>query len=576
MAAKLSHIAASGEARMVDVSAKDDTARVAIAEGSVVMAAQTLALILSGDAKKGDVLGAARIAGIMAAKRTHELIPLCHPLLLTKVAVDIEPDAAMPGLRVRAQVKTRGQTGVEMEALTAVSIACLTIYDMAKAADRGMRIEGVRLLEKSGGKSGDWRAAEERVMSGDGMISVAEALARVLASAPKPVGRESVAIEAALGRTLGQRSSRPAHPAAFRQFGDGRLCAARRRHRAPPRAAEDYRRIGGGPRLRRHGRRGRGGAHFHRRADARGRGRRADPGECRARRRFSDRQDERGPAAQCARRRHRFCRGRTLAAGRTPPDARAIWRWRRPPIIQRSTCAAGRASPCWRPATNSCGRARRSGRRRSSPPTITRSPASSRPAAANRSISASPSTMMDALARSFRRAQEIEADVLVTLGGASVGDYDLVQRALVDAGLELGFWRIAMRPGKPLMQGRLGAMRVLGLPGNPVSSIVCAILFLAPAAARDGRRSRRRRGCQRTGASSAPMSAANDVRQDYLRATLRRGADGALLASPFASQDSSLVKLLAQAQCLVIRPPHAPAAKRGEACRIIRLDGSAI
>jgi cyclic pyranopterin phosphate synthase len=160
MAAKLSHIAASGEARMVDVSAKEDTARVAIAEGSVVMAPQTLALILSGDAKKGDVLGAARIAGIMAAKRTHELIPLCHPLLLSKVAVDIEPDAAMPGLRVRAQVKTRGQTGVEMEALTAVSIACLTIYDMAKSADRGMRIEGVRLLEKRGGKSGDWRAAD--------------------------------------------------------------------------------------------------------------------------------------------------------------------------------------------------------------------------------------------------------------------------------------------------------------------------------------------------------------------------------------------------------------------------------
>ena len=160
MAAKLSHIAASGEARMVDVSAKEDTARVAIAEGSVVMAAQTLALILSGDAKKGDVLGAARIAGIMAAKRTHELIPLCHPLLLSKVAVEIEPDAAMPGLRVRAQVKTRGQTGAEMEALTAVSIACLTIYDMAKSADRGMRIEGVRLLEKRGGKSGDWRAAD--------------------------------------------------------------------------------------------------------------------------------------------------------------------------------------------------------------------------------------------------------------------------------------------------------------------------------------------------------------------------------------------------------------------------------
>jgi cyclic pyranopterin phosphate synthase len=145
---------------MVDVSGKDETARVAVAEGCVAMASQTLETILAGDAKKGDVLGAARIAGIMAAKRAHELIPLCHSLLLTKVSVDIAADAALPGLRVRAEVKTRGQTGVEMEALTAVSIACLTIYDMAKAVDRGMRIEGVRLLEKSGGKSGDWRAPE--------------------------------------------------------------------------------------------------------------------------------------------------------------------------------------------------------------------------------------------------------------------------------------------------------------------------------------------------------------------------------------------------------------------------------
>jgi cyclic pyranopterin phosphate synthase len=154
----LSHIAASGEARMVDVSGKDETARVAVAEGCVAMASQTLETILAGDAKKGDVLGAARIAGIMAAKRAHELIPLCHSLLLTKVSVDIAADAALPGLRVRAEVKTRGQTGVEMEALTAVSIACLTIYDMAKAVDRGMRVEGLRLIEKLGGKSGHWKA----------------------------------------------------------------------------------------------------------------------------------------------------------------------------------------------------------------------------------------------------------------------------------------------------------------------------------------------------------------------------------------------------------------------------------
>ncbi len=156
----LTHIGASGEARMVDVSDKEATTRVAIAEGRVAMQPKTLALILAGDAKKGDVIGAARIAGIMAAKRTHELIPLCHPLALTKVSVDLTPDQALPGVTVRAEAKTHGRTGVEMEALTAVAVACLTIYDMAKAVDRSMRIEGVRLIEKRGGKSGFWRAEE--------------------------------------------------------------------------------------------------------------------------------------------------------------------------------------------------------------------------------------------------------------------------------------------------------------------------------------------------------------------------------------------------------------------------------
>ncbi len=154
----LTHLDSSGAARMVDVSEKAATAREALAVGEVAMAAETLALIRSGNAKKGDVLGIARIAGIMAAKRTHELIPLCHPLMLAKVELEVEPDDALPGLRVTARVKTTGQTGVEMEALTAVSVACLTIYDMAKAADRGMRIGGIRLMEKAGGRSGHWRA----------------------------------------------------------------------------------------------------------------------------------------------------------------------------------------------------------------------------------------------------------------------------------------------------------------------------------------------------------------------------------------------------------------------------------
>lgn len=156
--ASLTHLDKSGAANMVDVADKPVTERIAVAEGAVVMAAKTLDLILSGDAKKGDVVGTARIAGIMAAKRTHELIPLCHPIGLSKVSVEIEPDESLPGLRVRATTKVAERTGVEMEALTAVSVACLTIYDMAKAADRGMRITDIRLLEKSGGRSGSWKA----------------------------------------------------------------------------------------------------------------------------------------------------------------------------------------------------------------------------------------------------------------------------------------------------------------------------------------------------------------------------------------------------------------------------------
>jgi cyclic pyranopterin monophosphate synthase len=154
----LTHIDDKGEARMVDVSAKPATERTAVAEGRVVMSKATLALIVSGDTKKGDVLGTARLAGIMAAKRTSDLIPLCHPLLLSKVALDITVDKKLPGCTVLATVKVAGPTGVEMEALTAVSVACLTIYDMIKAVERGVRIEGIHLVEKKGGKSGHYRA----------------------------------------------------------------------------------------------------------------------------------------------------------------------------------------------------------------------------------------------------------------------------------------------------------------------------------------------------------------------------------------------------------------------------------
>lgn len=158
MVSKLTHIDQSGAANMVDVGSKDETERQAVAEGSVRMKPETLALILEGNAAKGDVIGTARLAGIMAAKKTSDLIPLCHPLMLTKVVVEIEPDHTLPGLRVRALARLKGRTGVEMEALTAVSVTCLTIYDMAKAVDKHMEIGGIRVIEKSGGKSGDWTA----------------------------------------------------------------------------------------------------------------------------------------------------------------------------------------------------------------------------------------------------------------------------------------------------------------------------------------------------------------------------------------------------------------------------------
>ncbi|MFN6951812.1 MAG: cyclic pyranopterin monophosphate synthase MoaC [Albidovulum sp.] len=158
----LTHFDAEGHAHMVDVSAKAVTDRVAVAEARVEMRPETLALVTEGRARKGDVLGVARLAGIMAAKRTADLIPLCHPLPITKVSVDLEPDAALPGVRIVATVKTTGQTGVEMEALTAASVAALTVYDMLKAAEKSMRIEGLRVVLKDGGKSGRYEAESKQ------------------------------------------------------------------------------------------------------------------------------------------------------------------------------------------------------------------------------------------------------------------------------------------------------------------------------------------------------------------------------------------------------------------------------
>ena len=154
----LTHFDAEGRAHMVDVTGKPVTLREAVASGQVKMSPETLAIIVEGRAGKGDVLGVARLAGIMAAKRTADLIPLCHPLPLSKVALDLTPDAALPGIRIRATVRTSGQTGVEMEALTAVSVAALTLYDMVKAAEKGMEIGAIRLEMKDGGRSGRYDA----------------------------------------------------------------------------------------------------------------------------------------------------------------------------------------------------------------------------------------------------------------------------------------------------------------------------------------------------------------------------------------------------------------------------------
>ena len=155
---RLTHLDEAGRARMVDVSAKDATARTAWAEGALLCAAETLELVRAGKTPKGSVVQTAELAGVMAAKKTAELVPLCHPLALTKIEVSIEPDDSLPGFRVSSEVRTVGQTGVEMEALTAVSVACLTLFDMLKAIDRTMVIAGIRVTEKSGGRSGSWTA----------------------------------------------------------------------------------------------------------------------------------------------------------------------------------------------------------------------------------------------------------------------------------------------------------------------------------------------------------------------------------------------------------------------------------
>ena len=567
--AKLTHLDKTGAASMVDVGGKAVTERVAVAEGAVTMEPATLDLIVSGNAKKGDVIGAARIAGIMAAKRTHELIPLAHPLALTSVVVDIEPDAKLPGLRVRATAKAvrpdRRRDG---------------------GADRGLGRLPHHLRHGQGGRPrhGDRRRPPDREarrqvrhVAGKGraqvtpLIPVDEAIARIIAGVqPLPVDEVSLA-DAAWPHTRGA-SGGAAHPAAVRCLLHGRVRRARRRYRAGAGDAQGRRHVGGGPPLTPASIGGRrGGPHLHRRAGAARRRRRPDPGERRGRQatRSSPVKAGRRRAATSAAPGSISSEGALLLeAGRrlgmreialAAAMGHATLPVRRRPRVAIIATGDELVPPGTPPSPDQivCVQLARPRRMRSTP-----SAARPRDLGIVRDDRGG-----DRRARSTRRIA-LPADVLVTIGGASVGDHDLVQEALKERGMALDFWRIAMRPGKPLMFGRIGETRVLGLPGNPVSSLVCAILFLQPLIAA-------LLGQARTDptepATLGGDLAANDARQDYIRARLatRRGELPA--AMPLPLQDSSMLSVLATADCLhrapapcaAPRKPAMPAASSG-------------
>ena len=476
---KLSHLDEKGAARMVDVSDKAATQRTARAEGFVAMAPATLALVEKGEAKKGDVLAAARIAGIMAAKRTHELIPLCHPLAITKATVEFETSRNPAGIRVTAEVKVSGQTGVEMEALTAVSVACLTIYDMLKAADKAMTLGGIRLLEKTGGRSGTYRAARRKgSASSHGRRSPSKRPWLASSMASTPTSAEPVAIEAAHRRTLAEPlAALLTQPPFDASAMDGYAVRAADVAQLPATLAVDRR---GSRRssLRRQRRRRAGRAHLHRRAAARRRRcyrhpggyRRATAARSSCAKAASTRATSAPAASTSAKARRLLAAGRRLGAREVALAAAmghgALPVRRRPRVAILSTgdelVAPGqRPGPGQIVSSNHLGVA-----------------ALAEAAGAEARLLGIARDTRESLDAHFAEAQD--ADIIVTIGGASVGDHDLVAPVLEARGMALSFWKIAMRPGKPLMFGRLGQARVLGLPGNPVSSLVCARLFLVP------------------------------------------------------------------------------------------------
>ncbi len=566
---RLTHIDETGAAVMVDVGDKAVTHRTAVAEGHVAMKPETLALIRSGGAKKGDVLGVARIAGIMAAKKTHELIPLCHPLLLTKVALDLELDDHLPGVRITATVRVGGQTGVEMEALTAVSVACLTIYDMAKAADREMTIGGVRLMEKSGGKSGDYRRSDDR-RAQTALTNERPAAGRGRAGADHRIRRDADrrrndrhggCLRPRAGRPSRRKRTQPPFTASAMdgyavRAGDvapGQALtlvgesAAGRRYPGRVRPGEAVRIFTGAPVPE-----GADSILIQENADE-------TDGSVMPRETLAPNRHIRPAGLDFAAGQRFFTAGQRLGAKdmalAAALGAGEVSVRRRPRVAVLATgdelVAPGAATgPDQIIASNHLA------------VTALATKAGAEPRFFG--IAADDLATLD---RSIAAAREWDADILVTLGGASVGDRDLVKAALSAAGLELGFWRIAMRPGKPLMFGRLDAMRVLGLPGNPASAVVCAHLFLKPLIA--AFLGEPRRDPTRTGRLGKPLPD-NDQRQDYLRATLALGDDGLPVLTPLPAQDSSLTSILATADALVVRPPmrrpRRPESPAGSSC----------
>ncbi len=547
---KLTHVDAEGAARMVDVSAKPDTVRRATASGRITMSREAATAIREGSVRKGDVLAVARVAGIMAAKRTAELIPLCHPLPIAGVTLDLSVEE--DGITATAEVVTSHATGVEMEAMTAVSVALLSIYDMAKAIDRAMVIGKVRLLAKSGGRSGEWRAPawtpaqrrsrRRRGSSHSRRICRWNALPSDWPMGVGPPRRSppgAPSLRPTCRRWTAMRSGSPNVPA------PGGWSA-----RAPP-AADWTTRLAPGETARIFT-----GAPLPEGADTVllqedatvADGEVAMSGD--------------GPAAKGShirRRGYDFAEGATLVdagAQITPARIGLAATGGHGEIAVRRKVRVGLLStgdelvPIGTVATG------------------VKLPASNATMLA--AVLAGPAVevvdlgiapdRIEALTAAIAGAEAI--DLLITIGGASVGDHDLVRPALAAAGAKLDFWRAAVKPGKPLMAGRLGDTVVIGLPGNPVSAFVTSQIFVLPlirAMAGAAQPLPPIRGCILEQALPA-----NGSRAEYLRA--RRKEDRVVA---LAQQDSAGLVALAAADALIVRPSRAPEVAAGAIVEVI-------